>query len=135
MTGLPTRGQQRARHAWETVEAARRKLKNEKWQDFDGQVRRLGPRILTAGLGPALAFLKEKQKDEGILLNHLASWVLHKGESKPSPPDLLAAIRDGDSDVLRRWTAESLEWLAWVKRFCAARTKEMEAQGTSGSAR
>ncbi|MGH7067935.1 MAG: type III-B CRISPR module-associated protein Cmr5 [Acetobacteraceae bacterium] len=135
MSALPTTGQKRARHAWETVEEASRKLNNGKWGDFDGHVMALGPRILIAGLGPALAFLNEKQEDDHLLLHSLAHWVLHKGDSKSGPADLLESIRNGDSDHLRRWTAESLEWLAWVKRFCAAETNKRKRQnGTENAA-
>ncbi len=125
MTALPaapkkpaTTQQKRAKHAWDTVAKAPRDAKG--WDDFDGHVKRLGPRIITAGLGPAIAFAKAKGGE--ALVAALGDWVLHKGDAKVPGKDLdlQRRIRDGSSDQLRQWTAEALEWIVWVKRFCDA---------------
>jgi hypothetical protein len=85
MTGLPTTQQRRAKHAWETVRAATT-WKHLNWDDFDGEVKRLGPRIVTAGLGPAIAFAEAKKGGE--LIKALSAWVLHQGDAKVQTADL-----------------------------------------------
>ncbi len=124
MRGMPTTQQLRAKDAWDTATASRKALNKTDWDSFDGHVKRLGPRIATAGLGPALAFLAAKEGSDYRLLNRLTAWVLHKNDPKIGAADLQQRIRDGNSDELRRWTAEALEWLVWVKRFCEATEKD-----------
>jgi CRISPR-associated protein Cmr5 len=123
MSGMPTTQQRRAKDAWETATTARATLNGPDWEEFDGHVKRLGPRIVTAGLGPALAFLAAKESSDYLLLRHLTAWVLRNSDSKVVTRDLQQRIRDGKSDALRRWTADALEWLVWVKRFCEAEGK------------
>jgi CRISPR type III-B/RAMP module-associated protein Cmr5 len=129
MSGMPTTQQLRAKDAWETMTDAReRAVRNDlDWDVFDGHVKRLGPRIVTAGLGPALAFLAAKEKNpKYLLLRRMTVWVLRKTDPEPVAADLQQRIRDGNSDELRRWTAEALEWLVWVKRFCEAKPEAGE---------
>jgi CRISPR/Cas system CMR-associated protein Cmr5 small subunit len=118
--------QQRAKHAWETV----RTVSDAGWADFEGHTKRLGPRIVTAGLGPALAFAAAR--DGKPLVDKLSDWVLHKGVTPKRVADLQQSIRDGSSEQLRQWTAEALEWIVWVKRFCAADQRSQETDQTGG---
>jgi CRISPR/Cas system CMR-associated protein Cmr5 small subunit len=111
-TKRATTQQKRAKHAWETVRQAK------DWEDFDRLARRLGPRIITAGLGPAIAFTAAKEGE--ALVAALSDWVLRRGDVMAPKEDLQQSIRDGSSDQLRQWTAEALEWIVWVKRFCEA---------------
>lgn len=118
-----TLDQQRAMHAWQAAERAD--------NAFGRQAKRLGPRILTAGLGPAVQFLVVK-KEAPNLVEALRLWLLDVGPTRtptrsPSRPDsssrdpLVEDIINGDSDRLRWLTAEALAYLAWLARFCEAR--------------
>jgi CRISPR-associated protein Cmr5 len=122
MTGRPTTQQLRARHAWDTVQS----VPTDKWDDFDGHVKRMGPRIITAGLGPAVAFICAKEGSSYVLLQHLASWLLRPEKANLAGTNLQQQLMSGTSDQLRRWTSEALEWLVWVKRFCEAKTTDQE---------
>jgi CRISPR/Cas system CMR-associated protein Cmr5 small subunit len=72
---LRTLDQQRAEHAWQAVQKANRD------NDFAGQAKRLGPRILTAGLGPAVQFLIAKDSKDLArdLRTALDDWLLRQG--------------------------------------------------------
>ena len=113
-TKRPTLDQQRAAHAWKAAEHADKR--------FGEQAKKLGPRILTAGLGPAVQFMIAKE--EALeLIKTLEGWLLEEGPTKlaPRPASLIYDIVNGGSDRLRWVTAESLAYLAWLTRFCEAR--------------
>jgi CRISPR-associated protein Cmr5 len=122
---LRTLEQRRAEHAWQAVQKAN--------EEFADQAKRLGPRILTSGLGPAVQFLiakdsKDLAKD---LRDTLDDWLLREGPTRvpqtrtarPGKPGeaLIAAIIEGDANRLRHITGEALAYLAWLNRFCEAR--------------
>jgi CRISPR-associated protein Cmr5 len=113
-TDRPTLDQQRAAHAWKAAEHADKQ--------FGEQAKKLGPRILTAGLGPAVQFMRAK-KEAPELVNTLEAWLLEEGPTKviPRPASLIYDIVNGGSDRLRWVTGESLAYLAWLTRFCEAR--------------
>jgi CRISPR-associated protein Cmr5 len=113
-TGRPTLDQQRAAHAWIAAERAN--------QEFGEQAKKLGPRILTAGLGPAVQFLIAK-KQAPELVKALETWLLEEGPTKRAsrPRSLIDGIINGDSDRLRWLTAEALAYLVWLTRFCEGR--------------
>ncbi len=118
-----TLDQRRASHAWEAVQGAKKKTKPHENQDpkkFGGQAKKLPTRIMAAGLGQALAFLKAKGYAPGLLAE-LNDWV-----AKRIPPAqgetnvLLERIVKGNSDFLRRATDEVLAYLVWLNRFAEA---------------
>jgi len=119
----PTLDQRRASHAWDVVQRAKKKQGYHQGQEpkkFGGQAKKLPTRIMAAGLGQALAFLKAKGYAPGLLAE-LTEWVsvrisLRQGE----PKDLLERIVKGDSDFLRRATDEVLAYLVWLNRFAEA---------------
>lgn len=127
--------QQRAKHAWEAVQAASA-LSDKDAKDFGGQAKKLPMRIRAAGLGQALAFVRakakpsekdDKKKHHGhiLLLEQLGGWVLHRlGEqAKPDPvrdDTVLKTILNNDATFLRRATLEAMAWLEWVNRFAEA---------------
>ena len=113
--GRQTLQQRRAGHAWQSVQAAR--LEKDGGAAYRDQAKRLAPRILTAGLGPASAFLEAK-KYAPLLRQHLADWLTASGRVATTGTSLTRFIMEGDADRLRRLTAEALEWLAWTNR-CA----------------
>jgi CRISPR-associated protein Cmr5 len=110
----PTLDQQRAAHAWKAAKHADKK--------FGEQAKKLGPRILTAGLGPAVQFMIAK-KEAPELVKILEAWLLEEGPTKmaPRPRSLIDDIVNGGSNRLRWVTAEALAYLAWLTRFCEAR--------------
>jgi CRISPR-associated protein Cmr5 len=117
--------QRRAEHAWKTVELAL-KIRDQKDQKkFGGQAKKLPARVVTSGLGQALAFLKAKNYAP-LLLQRIADWVLNKRQDpkserlEPGDDALLQRIVQGDSDFLRRATDEVLAYILWVNRFAEA---------------
>jgi CRISPR-associated protein Cmr5 len=122
----PTLEQRRARHAWEAV-ARLKNAKPEDAKDCKGEAKKLPVRIMTSGLGQALAFLKAKSggKKTGLdtLLDRLSDWVV-RGRRLPgvqgSDQDLMKNIISGDAVFLRRATDETLAYLQWFNRFAEA---------------
>lgn len=116
--------QRRANHAWTTVESARG-LDGGEQKKFGIQVKKLPARVVTSGLGQALAFLKAKGYAP-LLLSRLGDWVLDKRQNpnsrNPVPADdaLLTRVIQGDSDFMRRATDEVLAYMLWVGRFAEA---------------
>jgi CRISPR-associated protein Cmr5 len=136
----PTLDQRRARHAWESVQAAARKYittnngtksVTDEGKKYAIHARKLPTRILAAGLGHALAFLVAKGYAPD-LLTALADWVLEKrhrpagGGAPPQPQALRDAVVAGTADTLRRHTDEALAYLQWLNRFVEA---EFPAEG------
>lgn len=126
-TPKPTPDQRRARHAWRVAEQMRRNATKEQ-DTFETQAKKLPTRILTSGLGQALAFLHGKQYAED-LQRALGDWVLDKRanpESQKSPPQtdaLLKHLIENDSDFLRFATCEVLAYMQWLNRFCEGTAK------------
>jgi CRISPR-associated protein Cmr5 len=119
----PTLDQRRAAHAWDVVQRAKLKLGHHQKQEpkkFGGQAKKLPTRIIAAGLGQALAFLKAKDYAPG-LLSELTDWMATRIPPKQGQPrDLLERIVKGDSDFLRRATEELLAYFVWLNRFAEA---------------
>lgn len=118
-----TLDQRRARHAWDTVQRVKKRQGVHKDQDpskFGGAAKDLPTRIMAAGLGQALAFIKAKHYAPG-LLEELNDWIkLRLPPEQGDPPDLLGRIVRKDSDFLRRATDEVLAYLVWLNRFSEA---------------
>lgn len=121
---------ERANHAWNTVECfmdanAPRggnelRIPNEKAKKYVVHARKLPMRIIASGLGQALAFLLAKGYCPDLLVS-LSHWCLSKGEgNQPAANALLLEIIQGDSEGLRRHTAEALAYLQWLVRFVDA---------------
>lgn len=126
--------QRRAAHAWQAVQAMKDRQGAEKYRE---QAKKLPARIMTAGLGQALAFLAAKGYSSE-LLEDIGDWVLDKRPSqsskKPKPPTdaLIRRIIESDSEYLRQATAESLAYLQWLVRFAdaAGLTEEESRDGS-----
>ncbi|HWP39770.1 MAG TPA: type III-B CRISPR module-associated protein Cmr5 [Tepidisphaeraceae bacterium] len=118
-----TLDQRRATHAWDVVQRAKNKRNPHQNQDpkkFGGQAKKLPTRIMAAGLGQALAFLKAKGYAPGLLAE-LNDWIAQRMPPAPGGSrDLLERIVRGDSDFLRRATDEVLAYLVWLNRFAEA---------------
>ncbi len=129
----PTLEQRRARHAWEAV-ARLKNAKPEDAKDCKGEAKKLPVRIMTSGLGQALAFLKAKSAGSkagvGGLLECLSDWVVRQRRLpgvQGGDQDLMQCIMGGDAVFLRRATDETLAYLQWFNRFAEA---ELPKEGT-----
>lgn len=125
----PTLDQRRARHAWDAV--ARIKSDPKARLNYAREAKRLPVRILTAGLGHALAFLcakagSGKEIANTALLRDVADWVLDKrgnpdsAADRPAPNALIEKIVAKDATFLRITTDEVLAYLQWLTRFAEA---------------
>lgn len=129
-----TLDQRRAKHAWDAVKRIRKKGDTVS-TDYKREVKRLPVRIQTAGLGQALGFLYAKAKSDSdgyvksLLLKDLEAWLLNKRGFTNQPNNtsdgslILREIVDGDAELLRRLTGESLAYLQWLVRFTEAEIK------------
>ena len=126
----PTLDQRRARHAWDAVARVRDDPKAR--SSYAREAKRLPVRILTAGLGHALAFLCAKagsgktESANTALLRDVADWVLDKRGNPDSAADrpalnaLIEKIVVSDAAFLRITTDEVLAYLQWLTRFAEA---------------
>lgn len=120
----PTLDQRRASHAWQAIQGLRA-LDRTNADEYVREAKKLPVRIMTSGLGQALAFICAKAKDRkpGLarLHNDLTGWVITKRPIRAAHPDsLLQSIIDSDSHFLRRVTDETLAYLNWLNRFAEA---------------
>jgi len=121
----PTLDQRRAAHAWEAIQEIKAIAKKTDREEYAGEAKKLPIRIMTSGLGQALAFLLAKAKDKKQNLrrlhDHLTAWVLaERGLRGAAPKSLLQSVIQGDSDFLRRATDEVLAYIQWLNRFAEA---------------
>lgn len=131
----PTLDQRRARHAWDAVARVR---DDPKASSYRREAKRLPVRILTAGLGHALAFLCAKAgsgREENAntwLLRDVADWVFDKrgnpdsAADRPAPNALIEKIVASDAAFLRITTDEVLAYMQWLTRFAEAELKADE---------
>jgi CRISPR type III-B/RAMP module-associated protein Cmr5 len=137
--------QLRAKHAWGRVEKIRivpDDIKNDekkviKWKedfnDYESHAQKLPARIITSGLGQALAFILakgKKDKKTGVpldiaLLHDLAKWLTSENREYIPKGTIISNSTviefihgdDCDSAKLRMITAEILEYMVWLNRF------------------
>ena len=125
-----TLGQRRARHAWSAVESATQQLSPKDLEDFQREAKRLPVRIMTSGLGHAVAFMIAKGGTARTYLGQsVAGWLLrernHTNSANPKTLDgkaLCEKICKEDSGFLRWATNEVLQYLQWLVRFSEAMT-------------
>ena len=125
----PTLEQRRARHAWEAV-ARIEESEKSLGASYAREAKRLPIRIVTAGLGHALAFLEAKSKPGDAneqLLRDVADWVIDKrsqpesaGE-RPKAGALIEKIVQGNGAFLQVTTEEVLSYMQWLTRFAEAK--------------
>ncbi len=125
MSAEKTRDQRRAADAWEAIKTIQ---KHQNRADIVRAAKKLPIRIHTAGLGHAVQFVKAKERTED-LAPLLSRWVLAGGDE-----DLVAAVREGTADSLRRQTAEALAWLQWFNRFAEAEFRKEFEKNDGGEA-
>lgn len=128
-----TLDQRRAKHAYKVVSEVLGLQEGEK-KKFKTHAKKLPARIMTSGLGPALAFLEAKDYARE-LRGGLSDWISHchfpwvpasPKSSDDSPDRLRADILNHSSDFLRLATAEALAYLQWLGRFTDALLKDVK---------
>ena len=125
-----TLDQRRARHAWTQIESVQREFKRKEQDEYAGQAKKMPIRILTSGLGAALAFLLSKartgtrdEKRHFVQLHlDLTDWVIRQRPltAAVNPGSLLESVIQGDADFLRLATDEVMAYLQWLNRFAEA---------------
>ena len=132
----PSLDQERAKHAWEAV--IRFRLPNGGYgadaKEYATEAKKLPMRIMSAGLGSALAFVsakaKKKKKHLISLNDDLTDWVIKERKiAARNPKSLLESIIYGQSDFLRQATEETLAYLQWLNRFAEAEGLTDEENG------
>lgn len=114
---LRTIEQERALFAYNEIDEVERSGN----KDYKSLVRGFASMILQNGLGQALAFLRAKGKSNqsdhhNILYRHINEW-LKKDESNF---DILNKIVNGQNEIYRLYTKETLAFLVWLKKFAEA---------------
>lgn len=140
MAMTATLAQRRARHAWLAVAEARGKLGETEASDYAREAKRLPVRIMTSGLGHAVAFVNAKGTSGAArqrLARDLAQWLLEErqladGHMRADGKTLINAIMKRDSDFLRQATDEALKYLQWLTRFAEAEIGIEEGSGANG---
>jgi CRISPR-associated protein Cmr5 len=128
---MKTPEQRRAEHALQAVLSL--DGDDDLRKRYRAYVDRLGPSILTNGLGQALATeraaagsdpKKPDARAHDRLYQNIQSWLYRSGgiydAGSGGEPDLLwAIVNHGQVEYLRA-QAEALAWLVWHKKFCRA---------------
>ena len=128
---VQTIDQRRAKHAWEAIE----KIKNANGKDdYAREAKKLPVRIMTAGLGQALAFLHAKKKNKHALENlvsDITTWIGGQNNAAirlSDPSNLIKSIISGDTELLSRVTSETLAYMQWLNRFAEGAGLKAESQ-------
>jgi CRISPR-associated protein Cmr5 len=131
-----TLDQKRAEHAFQLVQQVKRESaidpKKADPKQFKIQTKKLPARIVTSGLGQALAFLEAKNYAPHLRVG-LSRWIETCeawGVVSASLKDkrLLLRVIQGDSDFLRFATAECLAYLQWLVRFTESEFRDISDQ-------
>ncbi len=118
-----TLDQQRASQAWEDIQSVKHEPDVRK--KYGSLARKVPMLVLVNGLGQTLAFLRAKGnpkngKEYDLLYEHLSKWTMSQLAPEKDSETLLAWVMKENSAAYRRATAETLAYLAWLKRFAEA---------------
>ncbi len=92
-------------------------------------IKKIPPMILQSGLMASIAFATEQKKGKNeparsgfaaafdAISRHLCDERVAILKDVKSGADLIDALADADSEVLKLATAETLEWLGYARRF------------------
>lgn len=116
--------QKRASKAWQLVN----EVKGENYKDkYNSWAKKLPILILSNGLGPAIAFLRSKNRDElKALYDHLAEWLKNNVSWSDSSNELVERIIKSDSVIYKQATVEALAFTKWLSRFADALLEKEE---------
>lgn len=118
--------QKRAVHAWNVVSQVAASQDKKRIEEFALQSKKLTVRVLTSGLGPALAFLdaKDYARDLREALNDwiaTQTWASRQVATSARQASLIERIIQGDSEFLRLATDEVVSYMQWLVRFTEAK--------------
>ncbi len=143
MKTIQTLEQRRARHAWDAVQEANSANASK---EYSREAKRLPVRILTAGLGHAIAFIAfadAKRAKSHCVADDVSRWVLAVMKCGVAAKDekqghaarqLIEQIIRNDADWLRRATEEALAYLRWLSRLAESSEGENAHEGIRGHA-
>lgn len=122
---IKSKEQERAKKAWDLVNS----VKADDIEKYAALSKSAPVMVLTNGLGQTLAFFisKKKSKEYSLLYNHLNEWLSDNvawSENEDIADDLIERVIHEKSQSYRMATEEALAFLAWVKRFATALSKE-----------
>jgi CRISPR-associated protein Cmr5 len=134
----PSLDQRRAQHAARSLDHVLSELTSQDRQQlYRSYIERLGPAILTNGLGQALAAElarghSARSDPHCLLADQLASWLADEHDGvfrleEAAAGTLLDALCGACQRTYARAQQEALAWLAWHKRFARARILDDEA--------
>ena len=114
--------QERAKIAWDLVN----KVPSSLIDSYASLAKSAPIMILTNGLGQTLAFfISKKSKECNLLYEHLSKW-LSDNVVWTQDGDLIERVVNEEVPGYKMATEEALAFLAWVKRFATALSKEGE---------
>ena len=124
---IASKEQERAKKAWELVN----NVKTDTIDKYAALAKSAPVMILTNGLSQTLAFFISKKKSEEyrLLYDHLNQWLSGNviwSPNKDIDDTLIEKVIHEKSQGYRMATEEALAFLAWVKRFATALSKEEE---------
>lgn len=122
---IKSKEQERAKKAWDLVSS----VPNTTIDSYAALVKSAPVMILTNGLGQTLAFFisKGKGREYNLLYNHLNAWLSDNvvwSANEDIDDTLIERVIHEKSQGYRMATEEALAFLAWVKRFATALSKE-----------
>ncbi|WP_372500647.1 type III-B CRISPR module-associated protein Cmr5 (plasmid) [Tistrella mobilis] len=123
MTTTPSLNMLRARHAYAAVRAA----KVEQQVDYTRAARQMPARVLTNGIGQALAMLMRdgsSDPESQRLCDHLTAWLTDGTTPHPfrlaAGEALIEQLIAGDQELFVWMQRETLAYLGWLKTFAEA---------------
>lgn len=125
---ITSKEQERAKKAWDLVSS----IKRDHIEDYASLAKSAPVMILTNGLGQTLAFFISKGKGNqqySLMYEHLNAWLSDKvvwSKNEDIDDNLIERVIHEKSQGYRMATEEALAFLAWVKRFATALSKEGE---------
>jgi CRISPR-associated protein Cmr5 len=122
---ITSKEQERAKKAWELVNS----VPNATIDSYAALAKSAPVMILTNGLGQTLAFTisKAKSKEYKLLYDHLNEWLSENvtwSKNDDIDDNLIERVINEKAQGYRMATEEALAFLAWVKRFATALSKE-----------
>jgi len=124
---ITSKEQERAKKAWDLVNETPKTVIDK----YASLAKSAPVMILTNGLGQTLAFFisKGKSKQYSLMYEHLNAWLSDNvvwSKNEDIDDNLIERVIHEKSQGYRMATEEALAFLAWVKRFAAALSKEGE---------
>ena len=123
---ITTLDQKRAKLAWKYVQEA----SNPK--DFSIVCKQTSARILTSGLGPAVAFSQTRYTHTRGEEHRLLTQALAEHFDKKKGEELLNDLINSSADELRRHTEEAMAFLTWLARLAEGRHKQEGGDNNGG---